>query len=71
MDIDKHAEGIYKQDRLVGNGFMTGDPMDFMSQEDLWLRQNILTKVNVMKVILRISPYSVRMRENAEKCGPE
>ena len=34
-DIDKHAVGIYKEDRLVGNGCMTGDPMDCMSRGNL------------------------------------
>ena len=50
LDIDKHAVGIYKEDRLVGHGFMTGDPMDCMSRGNLsWSRRNIFTKVNVMK----------------------
>ena len=30
LDIDKHAVGIYKEDRLVGHGFMTGDPMEWV-----------------------------------------
>ena len=31
LDIEKHTVGIYKEDRLVGHGFMTGDPMDCVS----------------------------------------
>ena len=31
LDINKHAMGIYKEDRLVGHRFMTEDPMDRMS----------------------------------------
>ena len=51
MDINKHTVGIYKEDRLVGHGFMTGHPLDCMSRGNLsWPRQNIFTKVNVMKV---------------------
>ena len=34
--------GIYKEDRLVGHRFMTGDPMDCLSRGNLsWSRQNI------------------------------
>ena len=51
LDIEKHTVGIYKEDRLVGHGFMTGDPMDCVSRGNLsWLIQNYFTKVNVMKV---------------------
>ena len=51
LDIDKYIAGIYKQDRLVGHGFMTGDPPDCMSRGNLsWPRRNIFTKGNVMKV---------------------
>ena len=50
LDIDKHVLGIYKEDRLVGHGFMTGDPMNCVSQGNLWARWNIFTEVNVMKV---------------------
>ena len=51
LDIDKHTKGIYKEDRLVGHGSMMGDPMDCVSRGNLpWPRQNILMKVNVMKV---------------------
>ena len=51
LDIDKHLVGIYEEDRLVGNAFMTGDPMDCVSRGDLsWPRQNIFTKVSVMKI---------------------
>ena len=28
LDMDKHTLRIYKEDRLVGYGFMAGDPMD-------------------------------------------
>ena len=35
LDIDKHAVGIYKEDRLVGYEFMTGDTMDCMSRGNL------------------------------------
>ena len=51
VDINKHTVGIYKEDRLVGHGFMTGDPLVCVSQGNLsWPRRNIFTKVNVMKV---------------------
>ena len=51
LEIYKHAMGIYKEDRLVGYRFMTGDPMDCVSQGNVsWPRQNIFTKVNVMKM---------------------
>ena len=50
LNIDKCAVGIYKEDRLVGHGFMTGDSMDCMSRGNLWPRQNYFTKVNVMRV---------------------
>ena len=51
VDMDKHAMGIYKEDWLVGHRFMTRDPMDCLSRGNLsWPKQNIFTKVNVMKV---------------------
>ena len=51
LDVDKHVVGIYKEDRLVGHGFMTGDSMDCVSRGNLSLpRGNYFTKVNVMKV---------------------
>ena len=38
LDIDKHAVGIYKEDRLVvAHRFMTGDPMDCVSRGNLSL----------------------------------
>ena len=47
LDIDKHAVGINKEHRLVGHGFMTGDPMDCVARGNLsWPREDILTKVN-------------------------
>ena len=51
LDIDRHTVIIYKEDRLVRHGFMTRDPMDYVSRGNLsWSRRNIFTKVNVMKV---------------------
>ena len=51
LDTYKHAMSIYKEDRLVGHGFMAGDPLDYVSQGNLsWLRQNIFRKENVMKM---------------------
>ena len=39
LDIDKHTVGIYKEDRLVGNGFVTGDLLDCASRGHLsWSR---------------------------------
>ena len=50
LNIDKHAVGIYKEDSLVGHGFITEDPMEGVSRGNLsWPRGNIFTKVNVME----------------------
>ena len=35
VDRNKHTVGIYKEDRLVGHGFMTGDPLDCKSRGNL------------------------------------
>ena len=51
LDIDKHTVSIYKEDVLVRHRFMTRGPMYYVSRGNLsWLRRNIFTKVNVMKV---------------------
>ena len=51
LNIDKHTVGIYKEDRLVRHGLMTGDSMNCVSRGNLSSpRRNIFTKVNVMKM---------------------
>ena len=51
LDVYKHTVGIYKDDRLVGHGFIIGDPRECLSRGNLsWSRRNIFTKMNVMKV---------------------
>ena len=40
-----------KNDKLLGHGFMTGDPIDCVSHENLsWPRKNTFTKINLMKM---------------------
>ena len=43
FDIDKHDLGIHKEDRLVGQGFITADPMDcvypYHGQGKIFLRK--------------------------------
>ena len=35
LGLYKHAVGIYKEDRIAGHRFMTGDPIDCMSRRNL------------------------------------
>ena len=55
LDIDKNTVGIYKEDRLVGHGLMTGDPMDCVSRGNLsWSRRNYFTKVNDSEKVMKM-----------------